>query len=148
MSRNLYKQTNYICKRTVCTRRRVRTLHKTFLPCELSLPLPRDHNKNKNKDNDSLLVLIVLDHSIHATYIRTLLNETYNEVSPYITVSHIIMQNPTGLAETSTETDVTVREGPNLNRTCTVRRKATNRSESLYQHIAACTVRRKAAKRS
>jgi uncharacterized protein (DUF2237 family) len=46
------------------------------------------------------------------------------------------MQNPTDQAEASIPTE-TVREGPNLNLTVTVRRKAAKRSERWYQTTAA-----------
>jgi hypothetical protein len=42
------------------------------------------------------------------------------------------MQNPTEQAEASIPTDGTVRDGPNMNRTFTVRRKAAKRSEPWY----------------
>jgi hypothetical protein len=49
------------------------------------------------------------------------------------------MQNPTeqAEAEASIPTDETVSNGPNLNRTVTVRRKAAKRSERWYQHLTA-----------
>ncbi len=46
------------------------------------------------------------------------------------------MQNPTSQAETSIPTEYVI-NGPNLNRTVTVRRKAAKRSESWYQNIVA-----------
>jgi hypothetical protein len=54
-----------------------------------------------------------------------------------VTVSHIIMQNPTDQAETPIPTETTASEASNLNRTVTVRRKATKCSERWYQNIAA-----------
>jgi hypothetical protein len=49
------------------------------------------------------------------------------------------MQNPTEQAEDegSIPTDETVRDGPNMNRTFTVRRKAAKRSERWYQNLSA-----------
>jgi hypothetical protein len=61
---------------------------------------------------------------------REIVEHRDNEVSPYVvTVSHIIMQNPTDQAETSIATETVMAiKCPNLNPTFTVRRKGTKRA--------------------